>query len=161
MEDRTSHGLYLEMTDRSPSDYVHERSGVVAMQRGGSPVTLWRNAHRDRADLPRVIDEFSTLAVDEVDATFVAPDELPHDIRSLHFVRTPRPGQGTLSGRPTTGLSVVLISPREPADAQALRDWADFVHIRYIAQVAVPGYTMITPYINERADAHPKWYWSR
>jgi hypothetical protein len=40
----------------------------------------------------------------------------------------------------------VLISPTEPAQAQALRDWADFVHIRHIAEVAVPGYSMITPY---------------
>jgi hypothetical protein len=53
-----------------------------------------------------------------------------------------------LTGRPTIGLSLVLISPRDPADAQALRDWGDFVHIRHIAEVAVPGYSMITPYEN-------------
>ncbi|HEX3981202.1 MAG TPA: hypothetical protein VHW93_08260 [Acidimicrobiales bacterium] len=29
-----------------------------------------------------------------------------------------------------------------------MRDWADFVHIRHIAEAAVPGYTMITPYEN-------------
>ena len=43
---------------------------------------------------------------------------------------------------------MVLISPREAADAQALRDWGDFVHIRHIAEVGVPGYAMITPYEN-------------
>jgi hypothetical protein len=53
-----------------------------------------------------------------------------------------------LSGRPTIGLSLVLISPKQPDGAQALRDWADFVHLRHIAEVAVPGYTMITPYEN-------------
>ena len=41
---------------------------------------------------------------------------------------------------PTIGLSLVLISPREPDQAQALRDWADFVHIRHIAAAGVPGY---------------------
>src|SRR5207249_1950330 len=51
-------------------------------------------------------------------------------------------------GRPTIGLSLVLISPTQPEQAQDLRDWADFVHIRHIAEVAVPGYTMITPYEN-------------
>ena len=29
-----------------------------------------------------------------------------------------------------------------------MRDWGDFVHLRHIAEVAVPGYTMITPYEN-------------
>ena len=33
-----------------------------------------------------------------------------------------------------------------------LRDWADFVHIRHIAEVAVPGYAMITPYENVTGD---------
>ena len=53
-----------------------------------------------------------------------------------------------MTGRPTIGLSLVLISPKEPERAQELRDWADFVHIRHIAEAAVPGYGMITPYEN-------------
>ena len=69
-------------------------------------------------------------------------------ITGIHFRRTPRPGQGRLTGRPTLGLSLVLISPRQPEQAQALRDWADFVHIRHIAEAGVPGFTMITPYEN-------------
>jgi hypothetical protein len=43
----------------------------------------------------------------------------------------------------------VLISAKhddDPAAAQALRDWGDFVHLNHIAAVGVPGYTMITPY---------------
>ena len=67
-------------------------------------------------------------------------------------VTTARPGQGVLTGRPTIGLSLVLISPKEPERAQELRDWADFVHIRHIAEVAVPGYAMITPYENAAGD---------
>jgi hypothetical protein len=53
-----------------------------------------------------------------------------------------------LTGKETVGLSLVLISPREPEQAQALRDWGDFVHLNHIAAVGVPGYTMITPYEN-------------
>ena len=37
------------------------------------------------------------------------------------------------------------------ARARELRDWADFVHIRHIAEAAVPGFRMITPYVNARA----------
>jgi hypothetical protein len=51
---------------------------------------------------------------------------------------------------------LVLISPKTPGGAQELRDWADFVHIRHIAEVAVPGYTMITPYENA-ADGDPRF----
>ena len=53
-----------------------------------------------------------------------------------------------MTGRPTRGLELVLISPKTEAGAQALRDWADFVHIRHIAAAAVPGFTLITPYEN-------------
>jgi hypothetical protein len=42
----------------------------------------------------------------------------------------------------------VLISPKRPEDAQALRDWGDFVHIHDIAAAAPPHFTMITPYEN-------------
>ena len=42
----------------------------------------------------------------------------------------------------------MLISPKEPERAQELRDWADFVHIRHIAEAAVPRLRMITPYEN-------------
>ncbi len=138
MEDRCTPGLYLEMADDPFGDRVDE----VLTHSGAARATLWRNVHRDRSDLPRVLDEFDYLAVYEVDETFRAPDG------GLHFVRTSRPGQGIITGRPTVGLSLVLISPSEPERAQELRDWADFVHIRHIAEAAVPGYCMITPYEN-------------
>ncbi len=100
---------------------------------------------RARTDLPRKLPEFSHLGVYEVDDTFRAPP-VPDGVTGHHFRRTGRPGQGRLTAKPTIGLSLVLISPRSPEGARSLRDWADFVHIRHIAEVSVPGYSMITPY---------------
>ncbi len=145
MEDRRTPGLYLEMTDRPLDTYAADRVPELLTQPGVSRATWWVNAHRDRDDLPRVLAEFDHLGVYEVDDTFTTP-MLPADVTGLHYRRTRRPGQGHLSGRATIGLSLVLISPRDPTDAQALRDWGDFVHINAIAAVAVPGFTMITPY---------------
>ena len=45
-------------------------------------------------------------------------------------------------------LSLVLISPTTPGEAQALRDWGDFVHLNHIVEAGIPGFTMITPYEN-------------
>jgi hypothetical protein len=145
VEDRTAPGLYLEMTDRPADRYAAERMPEVLQQPGALRATWWRNVVRDRTDLPRVLPEFDHLGVYEVDAGFRAPAS-PGDVTGYHFTRTARPGQGIITGRPTIGLSLVLISPKEPARAQELRDWADFVHIRHIAEAAVPGYCMITPY---------------
>jgi hypothetical protein len=147
VEDRDTIGLYLEMTELSPDAYASERVPEVLMELGVERATWWVNVNRDRDDLPRVLPEFDVLGVYEVDATFRAP-KVPEGIAGHHFRRTPRPGQGCLTGNPTTGLSLVLISPTEPARAQVLRDWADFIHIRHIAEVGVPGYSMITPYEN-------------
>lgn len=145
MEDRLTPGLYLEMWNGGPGDYVTARVDAVLALPGVERATWWSNVQRDRADLPRHLPEFDVLGAYEVDATFVPPviDGL---VGAHHFRRTPRPGQGVLTGRPTVGLSLVLISPRDPAAAAALRDWADFVHIRHIAAAAVPGFGMITPY---------------
>jgi hypothetical protein len=139
--------LYLEMTDEPVDRYAEERVPEVLALPGVERATWWRNVKRDRADLPRVLHEFDHLAVYEVDDAFRAPAP-PAGVAGHHFRRYRRPGQGVLTGRPTIGLSLVLISPRRPEQAQELRDWADFVHIRHIAEVAVPGYTMITPYEN-------------
>jgi len=147
MEDRITPGLYLEMTDRPLDAYVRERVPVVLGLAGVHRATWWRNVKRDRADLPPVLPEFDHLAVYEVDDGFRAP-EPPDAVTGHHFRHYPRPGQGIVTGRPTVGLSLVLISPKDAARAQELRDWADFVHIRHIAEAAVPGYCMITPYEN-------------
>ena len=147
MEDRITPGLYLEMTDGPVEAYASGRVPEVLAQRGVQRATWWENVVRDRTDLPRRLPEFSFLGVYEVDAEFTVP-ALPAGVSGHHFRHYPRPGQGRLTGKPTLGLSLVLISPREPDQAQALRDWGDFVHIRHIAEVAVPGYSMITPYEN-------------
>ena len=65
------------------------------------------------------------------------------------LVRYPRPSQGSCSGERTTGILLVLISAKHSESAQELRDWGDFVHLRHIAEAAVPGYRTITPWENE------------
>jgi hypothetical protein len=149
VEDRITPGLYLEMTDLSADEYASGRMPAVLGLPGADRATWWRNVNRDRSDLPRVLPEFDLLGVYEVAAGF-KPPKTPPGITGYHFLHYSRPGQGSLSGRPTIGLSLVLISPKDEFRARELRDWADFVHIRHIADAAVPGYTMITPY--EHAD---------
>jgi hypothetical protein len=140
-------GLYLEMTDRAVDGYEGERVREVLALAGVERATWWENVYRDRDDLPRRLPEFGLLGVYEVGDDFAAP-ATPNDVTGHHFRRYPRPGQGRMTGKPTIGLSLVLISPRRPDQARALRDWADFVHIRHIAEVSVPGFSMITPYEN-------------
>jgi hypothetical protein len=147
MEDRITAGLYLEMTDGDLDAYVRDRVPDVLKRNGAQRATWWRNVNRDRTDLPRVLPEFDHLAVYEVDESFRAP-AVVDGVSGHHFRHYPRPGQGVITARPTIGLSLVLISPKQPEQAQELRDWADFVHIHHIAAVAVPGYAMITPYEN-------------
>ena len=147
MEDRTAAALYLEMTDGPVTAYVEGRVPEVLRIPGAQRATWWENCVRDRTDLPRKLPEFTYLALYEVDDAFVPPPALAPGMSFL-FRRTGRPGQGRLTGKSTVGLSLVLISPRSPDGAQPLRDWADFVHIRHIAEVSVPGYSMITPYEN-------------
>jgi hypothetical protein len=157
MEDRITPGLYLEMIDADIDEYVDTRvPGVLALH-DAARATWWRNVFRDRPDLPRRLPEFDHLAVYEVGPTFSSPPDLPEGVRGHHFRHHPRPGQGRLTGRPTIGLSLVLISPTTEEGAQKLRDWADFIHIRYIAEVSVPGYSMITPYENARPGATPRF----
>jgi hypothetical protein len=147
VEDRDTPGLYLEMSDAGADEYARTRVDDVLQGGDVERATWWENACRDRTDLPRKLPEFSLLGVYEVGDGFTA-ETTAEDVTGHHFRRTPRPGQGRLTGRPTVGLMLVLISPRRPEQAQALRDWADFVHIRRIAEVGVPGYSMITPYEN-------------
>lgn len=147
MEDRLTPGLYLETTELPLARYAAERVAPVLALPGVERATWWRNLHRERDDIPRALPEFDHLGVYEVGEGFRAP-AAPAGVTAYHFRRTPRPAQGVLTGRPTIGLLLVLVSPREPARAQDLRDWADFVHIRHIAEAAVPGYCMITSYEN-------------
>lgn len=147
MEDRNTPGLYLEMCEATPEDYADDRVPVVLSIPGATRATWWENVVPHRTDLPRTLPEFTLLGLYEIDDGFEPPSPA-EGITGLHLRRYPRPGQGRLTGKPTIGLSVVLISPRDPERSQALRDWGDFVHIRHIAEVGVPGYSMITPYEN-------------
>lgn len=145
-------GLWIEMTDRDPEAYAAERVDEVLEHPDVRRATWWRNLNRDRDDLPRELPEFSLLGVYEVGLHFER-QRAPDDVTGYHYIHTSRPSQGVLTGRPTVGLSLVLISPQEPSEAQALRDWADFVHIHEIAAATVPGITTITPYRSASADA--------
>lgn len=135
------------MAAATADEYAQQRVDTVLSLPGVERATWWDNQRPGRTEFPRRIDEFTALGVYEVGAGFSAPP-LPPGIRGHHFLRTPRPGQGNLSGGPTRGLELVLISPKTPGGARALRDWADFVHIRHIAAASVEGFTMITPYEN-------------
>lgn len=150
---RRTSGLYLELAAGiAPDEYAASRVDDVLALPAAERSTWWTNLCPGRTDLPRVLAEFDALGVYEVEDAFVAPPA-PAGITGHHFVRTPRPGQGRLSATPTLGLSLVLISPKRPDQAQALRDWGDYVHIAEIAAAGVPGYTMITPYENARGAA--------
>jgi hypothetical protein len=156
VEDRLTAELWLELSDLALADYADEQVPRVGGADGVERASWWANAHPNRPDLPRRIDEFATLGVFELDANadgqraaVTAPEPAP-GVTRMRFRRTPRPGQGVLTGNATLGLFLVLISPRSHDEGQALRDWADFTHIRHIAAAAVPGFAMITPY--ERAE---------
>jgi hypothetical protein len=151
VEDRLDE-LYLEMTDRSVEDYETERLRNVLKREDVSAATLWRNQRPFREDYDRTIPEFTTLAVYEVAEHFAMPADADA-YRGHHYRRVPRPAQGIMTGAPTLGLEIVLVSPVTSGGAQALRDWADFLHIREIAAATVPGFTMITPYENATATS--------
>lgn len=155
MEDRTSPGLYLEMTNVSADEYVERRRSVVQALSGAGIATLWRNQMPGREDYPRTIPEFETLAIYEVEGSFEAP-ACEGPFWGHHFRRTSRPAQGILGAGPTLGLEIVFVSPSRPELEQDLRDWADFLHIREIAATVVPGMTMITPYVNQ-GEVEPRF----
>jgi hypothetical protein len=150
MEDRITPGLYLELGDIDPDHYATVRAPELLALPGVDRVTWWATTLPGRHELPMAVPDGTLLGVAETDQTFVAasaPPVLP-GTTARTFRRYPRPSQGILTGRPTTGLLVVWISPLSADRAQPLRDWADFIHISTIAAAAVPGYTQITPYEN-------------
>jgi hypothetical protein len=151
VEDRLTPGLYLELGNLSAAAYSAERAPELLELPCTERVTWWETLVPGRSDLPSRIADGPLLGVTEVSDGFTAPDPLPGFV-GHHYRRYPRPGQGILTGRPTKGLLVVWISPREPALSQKLRDWGDFVHIRHIAAAAVPGFTRITVYRNARGE---------
>ena len=147
MEDRVTPGLYMELGDLDPATYEHRRAPELSACVGVTRVSWWENCRPGRDELPMAVPDGTLLGVAETSEDFVTPARLP-GTTAHHFLRYPRPSQGVLTGRPTTGLLVVWISPTDAGGAQRLRDWGDFVHIREIAAASVPGFTEITPYEN-------------
>lgn len=144
MEDRQPGRMHLELV-RLP-DSVDARA--VAVEAAGWSVSTWDPATTEDLDqLPRRLPRCAGLVVGEGDGGPVSPAGEHTTVVSLR--RYPRPSQGSCSGERTTGILLVLISPRDDAEAQALRDWGDFVHLRHIAEAGVPGYRSITPWENE------------
>jgi len=150
MDDRSSPILYLELSSLTPEDYGSSRASEVLALSGVERATWWRNLMPHRKDFEPDfvfrIPDFETLGIYEAQPDFVPPTP-PDGIRSLHFRHYPRPAQGFLDGKKTLGLMLVLVSPREESGAQALRDWADFIHIPPLATGNI-GFKMITPYEN-------------
>jgi len=147
VEDRNNAGLYLELLNADADEYRRNRAAELVGLTGVERVTLWANLKPGRRELPMKVPDGTLLAVAEVTDDFRAP-AAPTTATAFHFTRYPRPSQGCLTAAPTRGLLVVWISPKRPELAQALRDWADFIHLRHIAAAGVEGYTEITPYEN-------------
>ena len=155
MEDRITPGLFLELGNLDPTDYAVNRAPALLALPGVQRVSWWETVLPGRPELPMAIPDGTLLGVAETGGTAVWPPLLPATT-ARRFRRYPRPSQGILTGRPTTGLLVVWISPLSEDRAQSLRDWADFIHISKIAAAAVPGYTQITPYENV-SDSKPRY----
>jgi hypothetical protein len=155
VEDRLTPGLYLELGDLDPADYAVRRAPALLALPGVQRVSWWETIRPGRPELPMAVPDGTLLGLAETDGSLLDPPPLPATTARL-FARYPRPSQGILTGRPTTGLLVVWISPLSEDQAQPLRDWADFIHISKIAAAAVPGYTQITPYENV-SDSKPRY----
>ena len=112
MEGRDGAALHLEMTDLTAEEYLLRHGS----RWGGRRLTMFANVCRDRDDLPRTHAEFDTLAVIELprDADG-APPVLHADVIAGHrFVRTARPGQGSLTAencRKTLVIRALAIGP--------------------------------------------------
>ncbi len=154
MEDRDTPRLYLELFDGSDT-HAADRAAGLLRETGVVRTTWWRNCLPGRTELPMRISDGTLLVVAELEADVAVPVARPGST-AFCFRRHPRPSQGILTGRTTTGLLVVWISPRTPDLATSLRDWGDFVHIRHIAAAGIPGFTQISVFENETA-ADPRY----
>jgi hypothetical protein len=143
MEDRQPPRLHLELV-RQP-DRVDERAAII--EAAGWKVSIWDPATTSDDDLPRNLSRCDGVVIGEGDAGIVGSPSPASTVVPL--VRYPRPSQGSSSGERTTGILLVLISAKRRESAQELRDWGDFVHLRHIAEAAVPGYRTISTWENE------------
>jgi len=166
VEDRQPTGLLLEMIDGPDGAEVERWQQEVAIPKALASGwfthgTAFRNARPDESRFQQKVDGFSHLTVYELDRPDVASvctDGLVGGeggvrvVNRFLFRRYPRASQGRLSGKPTLGIFLILISPTERARAQELRDWADFTHIHGIAAASPDGFTTITPYENAMGE---------
>ena len=118
----------------------------VLARPGVERATWWENVYVDRDDLHRVLPEFTPWV--STRSTTVRAAATPDGIDGLHFRRYAPSRPGHPVREPDHRAVARADHPEGTEHAQALRDWGDFVHIRHIAEVGVPGYTMITPYEN-------------
>jgi hypothetical protein len=123
--------------------------------------TAFHNLRPDESRFQQKMDHFTHLTVYELDrrdVEWACTDGLPRSdggvkvVKRLLFKRYPRASQGRLSGKPTLGIFLILISPTSRERAQELRDWADFTHIHGIAAASPEGFTTITPYENAMGE---------
>ena len=147
MEDRCTSKLYLELGDAT-AEVAAVRARELMDEPGVDRVTWWENCVPGRTDLPMRVRDGTSLVVAEADEGFAAPSTTSEVSEAHCFRRHPRPSQGVLTGEPTLGLLIVWISPRTADLTGSLRDWGDFVHIRHIADAAIPGFTQISVYEN-------------
>jgi hypothetical protein len=163
MEDRQPSGLLLEMLAGDDPEVVERWQREVAIPKAlatgiVSRGTAFRNLRPDEGRFPQKIEAFTHLTVYETgpgDVAMLTPGGTLPDgeggvrvVNRLAFRRYPRPSQGRVSGKPTLGIFLILISPTTRERAQELRDWADFTHIHGIAAASPVGFTTITPFVN-------------
>ncbi|MBI3744125.1 MAG: hypothetical protein HY261_07570 [Chloroflexi bacterium] len=169
MEDRSPTGVLLEMANCTDAKALedfnawYERTHIPDMVATGALYKGLRfeNCKPNRPEYPRRVKEAKWLTVYETDwqDSRKAYDAVMHRWEvwkksgRLHpalettfltmYRRRPEPGQGHLSEKPINGINLVLVRGDED-----FHRWGKFVHIRWIAEVDPPGYTMITRYEN-------------
>lgn len=150
MEDRQPSRLHVELV-RDP-DTVAARAQAVADS--GCRVSTWEPCEQP-IEFERRLPACQGVVIGEGESVPVS--HASPETSVVRLKRYPRPSQGICSGERTTGILLVLISPRTLEGAQALRDWGDFVHLRHIAAAATPGYRTITPWENEDPGGTPRY----
>ena len=133
MEDRQPPRMHLELV--RPPDSVDARAAAVGA--AGWKVSVWDPATSEDDAMRRALPRCDGVVIGEGDGAVVEPASTATTVVPL--VRYPRPAQGSCSGERTTGILLVLISPKHPERAQELRDWGDFVHLRHIAEAGAAG----------------------
>ncbi len=157
MEDRINSGLLFVMLDRAADRARGDWDERLRALPGVARISWWKNVQLNRRDWLgelRTLEDFEMLGICEIDDA-IDPPSVSEGARSIVFRRYPRPSQGVLR-LPTLGLSVVMISTRNPKDevaVQSLRDWGDFVHFPGIVDANIPGYGLVTAYENSTRDA--------